>query len=87
MSPGRTMISLVSAEGRSSANIFNDLNCQPDPKVHFDQQRVFPTLSNLIVERDDGRFQICLPCDAPGKFQRRAFAEAPAGEVRHARTS
>jgi hypothetical protein len=66
---------------------FNDLNCQTSAKVQFDPQRVFPALSNLIVERNDGRFQICLRCDAPGKFERRAFAEALAGEVRHARTS
>ena len=81
------MILLAPRAGLPRVKNFNDLNCQTSAKVHFDQQRVFPTLSNLIVERDDGRFQICLPCDAPGKFQRRAFAEAPAGEVRHARTS
>jgi hypothetical protein len=55
--------------------------------VQFDPQRVFPALSNLIVERDDGRFQIGLRCNAPAKFERRAFAEALAGEVRHARIS
>jgi hypothetical protein len=83
----KSLILLVSAAGMSSASVFNYLNCQPDPKVHFDQQRVFPALSNLIIERNDERFQIGLRCDAPGKFERRAFAEAVAGEVRHARSS
>jgi hypothetical protein len=58
-----------------SASIFNDLNCQPDVWAHFDPQRVFPALSNLIVERDDGFFQIDLRCNAPGPFEIRAFAQ------------
>ena len=43
-----------------SASNMNSLNCQTDLKVHFDQQRVFPALSNLIVERDDGLFDLGL---------------------------
>jgi len=73
--------------GLPRAKNFNDLNCQTSAKVQFDPQRVFLALSNLIIERDDERFQIGLRCDAPGKFERRAFAEALAGEVGHARTS
>jgi hypothetical protein len=70
----------------ASASNINALNCQTSTKAHIGAQRVFPALSNLIVQRDDGRFQIGLRCDAPGPFETRAFAEAVAGEVRHART-
>jgi hypothetical protein len=72
------LISLVSAEGMPSTSIFNILNCQPNVKAHFDPQRVIPALSNPIVERDDGRFQIGLHDDASGPFETRCFAEAVA---------
>ena len=32
----------------------------------------------LIVQRDDGRYQIGIPDDAPGPFESRQFAEAVA---------
>lgn len=66
---------MVSAEGTPSASIFNDLNCQPDVRAHFDPQRVFPALSNLIVERDDGRFQIDPRCNMPRPVEMHAFAQ------------
>jgi hypothetical protein len=61
-----------------SASSPNALDCQTSTKAHFDAQRVFPALSNLILERDDGRFQIGLVDDAPGPFETRRFAEAVA---------
>lgn len=48
------------------ASNFNDLKCQPDVKGHFDTHSVFPALSNLIVEGDDGRFLIGPAPDALG---------------------
>jgi hypothetical protein len=38
----------------------------------------------LIVERDDGLYQIGLDDDALGPFPTRSFAEAVAGEARYA---
>jgi hypothetical protein len=61
-----------------SASNINSLNCQTDLKVHFERQRVFPALSNLIVERDDGLFDLGLGENAPGPFPTRHFAEAVA---------
>jgi len=49
---------LVSAEGMPSASNINGLDCQTSLKARFDTQRVFPALSNHIIERDDGRYQI-----------------------------
>ena len=78
---------LVSAEGMPSANNINGLNCQTSLNAHIDAQRVSPALSNPIIQRDDGKYQIGTGCDAPGPFPTRSFAEAVAGEVRHARTT
>jgi hypothetical protein len=79
------LISLVSAEGMPSVSIFNNLNCQPNVKAHFEPQRVFPALSNLIVERDNGKYQIGLRGDAPGPFETRRHTESVAvREVRRA---
>jgi hypothetical protein len=72
------IFNLVSAEGMPSASNINGLNCQTDLKVHFDQQRVFPALSNLIVERDDGLFEIGFGDNAAGPFETRTFAAAVA---------
>jgi hypothetical protein len=72
------LLLLVSAEGMPSARIFNGLNCQPDVKAHFEQQRVFAALSNLTVRWGDTR------CNAPGQFvpdlllQRNGGIAAPA---------
>ena len=67
------------------ASNFNDLSCQPDVTVPFDPQRVFPALSNLIVERDGGRYQIGgLGYDAPSPFETHGFAESAATEVSNA---
>ena len=41
-----------------SASNINGLDCQTSLKARFDTQRVFPALSNHIIERDDGRYQI-----------------------------
>jgi hypothetical protein len=49
---------MVSAEGMPSANNINDLNCQTILTAHFDTQRIFPALSNLIVVCDDGNATI-----------------------------
>jgi hypothetical protein len=78
MSPGWTIDCLVSAEGLPSASIFNGLDCQTNVKAHFDPQPLFPALSNLIVERDDGRFQIALAPHSAGPLETRAFAQAVA---------
>jgi hypothetical protein len=51
-----------------SSPIFKGLDCQPDLKAHFDQQRVFPALSNLIVERDDREVQFGPVPNAPRSF-------------------
>jgi hypothetical protein len=47
---------------------------------------VTPVIQPLIVERDDGQFQIGFHDDAPGPFESREFAQAVAGqgEGRHA---
>ena len=68
------------------ASNLNTLNCQTDSKVHFDAQRVFPALSNLIVERDDGLFDLGLGENAPGPFPTRYFAEAVANRETGDRT-
>ena len=44
--------------GITSVSDFSALHCQTPAKAHIDAQRVFPALSNLIVQRDDGRCQI-----------------------------
>jgi hypothetical protein len=56
-------------------------------KVYLDPQRVFPAPSNLIVERDDGRFQIGLRRNVARPFETRGFAESVAMEVRNVRAS
>jgi hypothetical protein len=49
------------------------------------KSRTDPGVPLLIIERDDGRYQIGLHDDAPGPFPSRRFAEAVAiREARHA---
>jgi hypothetical protein len=43
---------------RCSRASAGDIEAAASIKVHLDPQRAFPAPSNLIVERDDGRFQI-----------------------------
>jgi hypothetical protein len=57
-----------------SANNVNNLNCQTILKARFDPQRVFATLSNLIIERDDGRYRIGLRGDTPATPHLKAAA-------------
>lgn len=61
-----------------SASNINDLDCQTSLMAHVDPQRLFPALSTLIVERDDGRHQAGLRDDAAGPFETRRLAEAVA---------
>jgi len=70
---------LAPRAGLPRANNFSGLTCQTSPIAQIDPQRLFPALSNLIVERDDGKFAIGLEDDAPG-FESRRFAEAIAAQ-------
>jgi hypothetical protein len=83
------LIGLVSAAGMPSATIFNDLDCQTDLKAHFGRQGVFPALSNLIVQREDGSWSIGGHDDAAEPFPTRHFAEAIAlaGTATHSAVS
>jgi hypothetical protein len=66
--------------GLPRANNFSGLMCQTSPIAQIDPKRLFPALSNLIVQQDDGSFSIGLADDAPG-FPSRPFAESVAARL------
>jgi hypothetical protein len=50
-------------------------------KEAFAHTSAMPSIpTQLIIERDDGRYQIGLHDDAPGPFESREFAEAVAAQ-------
>jgi hypothetical protein len=66
-------------------NAFSALGneCFADRPLRFAKQ-VRGAFPPLIVERDDGRFQIGLHDDAPGPFPTRSFAQSVIREAHHA---
>jgi hypothetical protein len=66
--------------GLPRANNFSGLKCQTSASAQIDPQRLFPALSNLIIQQDDGWCSIGLADDAPG-FPSRRFAESVAASL------
>jgi hypothetical protein len=81
----KCLIALAPRAGLPRANNFSGLKCQTSPSAQIDPQRLFPALSNLIVERDDGMFAIGWHDDADGPFESRRFAESVAARIAVAR--